>query len=138
MLSTTPVEYQGYPSGKWKPCLYERCVVEQMLKEQFGQYVERVRTTDCQAELKRLLAKGPPIYLSDAHALSLEEEGDEYVSRLWFADGNVEQSAQLEGALVGAEREALWEELKSFVIVQGKEEGDDDDDEGDKESNMVT
>ena len=34
-------------------------------------FLERVKTTDCQAELRRLLQGGPPIWLSDRHALPL-------------------------------------------------------------------
>jgi len=94
--------------------------------------MERVKTTDCQAELKRLLATGPPIYISDKHALPLDE-GDTHVVNIWFASTGKEQSAKLHGAVEGREREELWESLKSFIIVQGKEEGDDDENE--EESN---
>lgn len=120
------VEYQGYPSLRWKPALYERSVIEQLLADQFHQFVERVKTTDCQAELRRLLADGPPVYISDKHALPLEE-GDTHIIKLWFAGENIERDAKLEGAVEGEEREELWEELKQFIIVEGKEEGDDDD-----------
>merc|ERR1719162_1681148 len=65
------VEYQLYPSMLWYPCMYEKSVVENLLKTQFGAFLERVKTTDCQAELRRLLNHGPPIWLSDPHALPL-------------------------------------------------------------------
>ena len=101
-----------------------------MLAEQFQQYIDRVTKTDCQAELKRLLAKGPPIYLEDKHALPLDESiGDTHVVKLWFARDNREVSAKLTGALEGEARQALWDELKQFVVVEGKEVGDDDDNE---------
>lgn len=100
-----------------------------MLSTQFHDFVHRVKTTDCQAELRRLLAAGPPIYLSDQHGFPLEA-GDTHVVKLWYAASNTERSAQLDGAVVGEEREALWNELKEFIIVEGKEEGDDDDKEG--------
>ena len=78
--------------------------------------------------MRRLLAKGPPIYLSDAHALPLaDEQNDTHVSKLWFAGDDTEQSAKLKGALEGEARDALWTELKKFLIEEGKEEGDDDD-----------
>jgi hypothetical protein len=126
------VEYQSYPSLKWKPCLYERVIVEKLLQEQFHDFVERVKKTDCQAELRRLLAKGPPIYLEDGHALPLDD-GDTHVIRLWFAADGQERSAKLHGAVEGDERDALWTELNAFLIEEGKEEGDDDDDDnGDK------
>ena len=109
--------------------MYERSVVEQLLREQFPKFVERVKTTDCQAELRRLLANGPPIYLSDKHALPLDE-GDTHIVKLWFASDNSERSAKLEGAVVGDVRDRLWNERKEFIIVEGKEEGDDDNEEG--------
>lgn len=105
--------------------------MQQLLEEQFEQYISRVEKTDCQAELRRLLDKGPPIYISDKHGLPLDEEdGDEYVIKLWFAsDGpDVERSAVLKNAKQGEERKKLWDELNKFIIVDGKEEGDDDDD----------
>jgi len=132
------VEYQSYPSMKWRPALFERCVVEQLLETQFHQFVERVKTTDCQAELKRLLAKGPPVYLEpDKHAMPLAEpDTDTHICMLWFAARpHQEVPAKLDGALEGADRDELWTELKQFVVVEGKEEGDDDDEEEDGEEN---
>eukprot|EP00523_Entomoneis_sp_CCMP467_P000335 CAMPEP_0168746664 /NCGR_PEP_ID=MMETSP0724-20121128/15266_1 /TAXON_ID=265536 /ORGANISM="Amphiprora sp., Strain CCMP467" /LENGTH=142 /DNA_ID=CAMNT_0008794447 /DNA_START=144 /DNA_END=572 /DNA_ORIENTATION=- len=129
------VEYQSYPSLKWKPCLYERAVIEKLLDDQFKSFVERVKKTDCQAELRRLLAAGPPIWLEDQHALPLDD-GDEYVIKLWFSHDQQERSAKLKGAVEGAEREALWAELKQFIIEEGKEEGDDDDDGKEEKSDQ--
>lgn len=117
---------------KWKPALYEQSVVAQLLQEQFQQFVERVKTTDCQAELRRLLSKGPPIYIEDKHALPLED-GDTHVINLWYANDQLERSAKLDGAVEGEERQKLWDELNEFIIVEGKEEGDDDDDEGEED-----
>jgi len=124
------VEYQSYPSLKWQGALYEESVVRQLRKDQFHQFVERVKTTDCQAELRRLLAAGPPVYIEDKHALPLAEpDTDTHVCRLWFASTGQEETAKLDGAVEGDERKALWEELKQFIIVEGKEEGDDDEEE---------
>jgi hypothetical protein len=121
------VEFQGYPSLQWRPALFEQAAVEQLMADQFHQFVERVKTTDCQAELRRLLAAGPPVYVSDANGFPLPE-GDTHVLRLWYASDNQERLAKLAGAVDGEEREALWNELRAFLIVEGKEEGDDDDD----------
>jgi len=122
------VEFQSYPSMKWQPAQFELCVVQQLIDTQFQQYVDRVKKTDCQAELRRLLASGPPIYVSDKVALPLaEEETDTHVCKLWFAMDGQERSAKLKGAVEGEEREKLWKELKEFIIVEGKEEGDEDD-----------
>lgn len=75
-----------------------------------------------------MLASGPPIYISDKHALPLDD-GDTHIINLWYASDGQERTAKLVGALEGKEREELWESLKEFIIVEGKEEGDDDDGE---------
>jgi hypothetical protein len=49
---------------------------------------------------------------------------------LWFAIDGKERSGNLKGALEGEERMELWRELNQFLIVEGKEEGDDDDEDG--------
>ena len=121
------VEFQSYPSLKWKAAFFEESVVQQLLDSQFHDFVNRVKTTDCQAELKRLLAAGPPIWVSDKHGLPLDE-GDTHAVQLWYASDNKERSAKLDGAVEGEERQVLWDELKQFIIVEGKEKGDDDDD----------
>ena len=59
------VEYQTHPSLTWRPCLFEKDVVENLVTSQFTRYMERVKKTDCQAELRRLLATGPPVWVSD-------------------------------------------------------------------------
>lgn len=124
------VEYQCYPSMKWKPAQFELSVVHQLLDSQFEQYLSRVKKTDCQAELRRLLADGPPIYLSDKHGLPLDDEGEEYVTKLWYASDGKERRAKLKGAVEGEEREELWLDLKKFIIVDGKESIDDEIAEG--------
>ena len=95
-----------------------------MLENQFDQYTERVKKTDCQAELRRLLEKGPPIYISDQHGFALDDD-EEYVIKLWFASDGKERSAKLKNALEGEARQELWESLNKFLIVEGKEEGDE-------------
>lgn len=102
--------------------------MEKLLDEQFGSFVERVKKTDCQAELRRLLAQGPPVYIEDKHAMPLDD-GDTHVIKLWYASDDTERSAKLKGAVEGEAREKLWTELKQFLIEEGKEEGDDDDDD---------
>jgi hypothetical protein len=108
---------------KWKAANFEMSTVQQLLDDQFESYVERVKKTDCQAELRRLLEKGPPIYIYDKHGLPLED--DEYVVKLWFSSDRKERSGKLKGAVEGEERDALWEELNQFIIVEGKEEIDE-------------
>mmetsp|Transcript_27705 Transcript_27705/g.56551 ORF Transcript_27705/g.56551 Transcript_27705/m.56551 type:complete len:161 (-) Transcript_27705:145-627(-) len=128
------VEFQSYPSMIWKPAQFELSVVQHLLDTQFDQYIQRVKKTDCQAELRRLLKTGPPIYVSDKHAFPLAEESDTHVCKLWYALDGQERSAKLKGAVEGEERDKLWEELKEFIIEEGKEEGDDDEGETNEDS----
>ena len=131
ITSDNYVEYQCYPSLQWKPAKIEQAVIEELLRTQFHMYIERVKKTDCQAELRRLLDGGPPVYVSDPHGLPLSDEEnnekDTHVVQLWFASDNQERSAKLDGAVEGDEREKLWQELKEFIVVEGKETGDDDE-----------
>mmetsp|Transcript_23304 Transcript_23304/g.71996 ORF Transcript_23304/g.71996 Transcript_23304/m.71996 type:complete len:163 (+) Transcript_23304:112-600(+) len=110
--ATNYVEYRAAPSGIWRPCLYCQDVVEAQLAGQFKNYMERMQKTDCKAELKRLLDAGPPVWLTDKHALPLQE-GETHVSHLWYMNGDREISAMLEGACDGEDRKKLWDELKS-------------------------
>ena len=127
-FTSRPVEYQTYPSMQWHPAKYEESVILQLLRDQFPTFVKKVKTTDCQAELRRLLATGPPIYISDKHALPLPDNGDTHICKLWFSSDDTERSAKLEGALEGEERKKLLDELNEFIIEDGREEGDDDAD----------
>lgn len=116
-------EFQTAPSGLWYPALFEASVVQQLLETQFHDYVKKVKESDCQAELRRLLASGPPIFLSDPHGLPLPE-GETHVANVWFASSGTEQTAMLEGAVEGDEREQLWKELKQFLIEDGPDKED--------------
>ena len=84
-----------------------------------------MQKTDCLAELRRLLEQGPPMYISDKHALPLADgERDTHICRLWYADDGLERSALLTGALQGSEREELWDRLKA-LLADMKAKGED-------------
>lgn len=97
-----------------------------MLNFQFHNYVKRVQETDCNAELRRLLSSGPPIWLSDKHGLPVPD-GDTHIETLWLMSENAERTAKLDGAVEGEERQQLWDEHKKFLVTKGEaaEEGDD-------------
>ena len=105
------------------PALFEECAVQQLLDTQFSTYMDRVKSTDCQAELRRLLAAGPPVHVADKNALPVPK-GDTHVSLLWYARDGEEREAVLKGAVVGEEREVLWEELRGFLSEEGDDEGE--------------
>lgn len=104
----------------------ERSVVLQLQETQFDNFIARVKTTDCQAELRRLLEKGPPVWVSDPNGMPLPDNGDTHICKLWFHNEPTEEkSAKLKNAVEGVERQKLWDELKEFIITDGKD-GDSD------------
>ena len=116
-------EYKTAPSGTWHPARCEAENVQRLLDEQFGTYLKHIQQADCQAAARRLLAKGPPEYVSDKHMLPVPE-GDTHVCRLWYQGDNAEKSAALEGAVHGAARDELWAEHRMLLAaLPEKEEG---------------
>lgn len=130
------VEYRAFPSGVWRPAKFCESVVEQFLDTQFEKYMDDVEkaSKDCAAAVRRLVVKGPPTHLSDPIALALDgtlkllkewttcfshlrthTDGEERIDLLWFSSSNTERSALLKGALVGDERERLWNDQKEVL-----------------------
>lgn len=99
--------------------------IEHLLKTQWGAYRTALEKTNCkvcfrkldfcefsvistafslsccghQAEQRRLLARGPPINISDAKALPCPDNGE--VHSLWYMSDGQDHSAKLEGSLTG-------------------------------------
>ena len=121
----TYCEYQTAPSMLWYPSKYSAEVVQELIDTQFKNYVDNVQKSDCARELRRLLTAGPPIWLADKNALPLSE-GESHICKVWFSKDNKEVTAQLKGAVTGEERQALWDNLKQFLVylnsVESKEE----------------
>ncbi|ETV84319.1 hypothetical protein H257_03562 [Aphanomyces astaci] len=115
ITSETYVEYQTFPSLQWHPCQFSAEVVTQLQEAQFPAFMKGVQEPDCKAELRRLLAKGPPIWVEDKYGFPLPDNGDTHVVALWFSSTNEEKSAKLHGAVEGDEREKLWSELKELL-----------------------
>ena len=115
-------EFQTMPSGQWHAAKMSCEVVEMMRTSQFNQYMERVKKSTCEAEMRRLMASGPPLWIEDKFGLPLLE-GDTHVENLWYASDEQERSAKLEGAPEGEERDALWASLQAFQTEGGDEEG---------------
>mmetsp|Transcript_29043 Transcript_29043/g.67935 ORF Transcript_29043/g.67935 Transcript_29043/m.67935 type:complete len:147 (+) Transcript_29043:197-637(+) len=111
-------EYQTMPSGKWHPSMFASSVVEEMLNSQFQKYLDDVEkaASDCAAAVRRLVVKGPPTHIFDAHGLPLPE-GETHIEKVWFMKGDEERPALLKGALQGAERETLWDSQKQTLAA---------------------
>lgn len=87
-------EYQTAPSMSWHAAKFSADVVRRLIYTQFEEYMANVRKADCEADLKRRLAKGPPVWVEDKHALPLPED-DTHVCRIWLASDSEEYSAKL-------------------------------------------
>ena len=129
------VEYQIHPTGEWKSSFLSQPIIEHLLQTQFNTYMERIQSSDCQAELKRLLQQGPPIYISDPYGLPLEpppsdeagtgsnktdsstSNSDKHVMNLWYASDRQIHSSILQNAVVGDAHATLWNELQSYLVT---------------------
>ena len=60
------------------------------------------------------------MWLEDSYALPLPA-GDTHVCRVWMSADGKEYSAKLKGGVDGAQRDALWEELKAFTPLERSE-----------------
>ena len=69
------------------------------MKSQWSTYTTALSKTTCKAEQRRLLARGPPINISDPKALECPDGGE--VHSLWYMADGKEYSAKLEGSYVG-------------------------------------
>jgi hypothetical protein len=112
-------EYLPYPPAaqpgsadetewKWLPCVYCVDCLEYMLTKQWSIYVERVKTTDCKAEQRRLLTTGPPINFKDNKAMPCPNEGEVYM--FWYSRDNTTKVAKLPDSLVG--------EVSSLIVFR--------------------
>ncbi|KDO27291.1 hypothetical protein SPRG_07541 [Saprolegnia parasitica CBS 223.65] len=115
-------EYQTYPSMTWHASKFCAEVTLQLLDAQFPAYMKGVQEPDCKAELRRLLAKGPPIWLEDKYGFPLPENGDTHLIALWFLSTGEERSAKLTGALEGDDRETLWTDLKQLLTAMEEDD----------------
>lgn len=76
-----------------------KACIDQLLLTQWSKYTTALEKTTCKAEQRRLLAKGPPINISDPKALPCPDGGE--VHSLWYMVDLKEHSAKLEGSLAG-------------------------------------
>ena len=118
------VEYRTAPSGRWHVSKYGASAVRQLLKTNWDNYMSNVEkaSKDCAAAVRRLVTKGPPLYLHDPTALPVPDDYA-HVDMLWFCATDKEVAAKLEGALEGEAREALWAEQREILAAMEQAEG---------------
>lgn len=120
LAAETYVEYRSAADAPWQPSGYCQNCIEQVQKTQWSTYKTSLEKTTCKAEQRRLLARGPPINISDAKALPCADNGE--VHSLWYMTDGAEHSAKLEGSLTGEERQKYWDEQEAFYIKDEPEE----------------
>lgn len=103
--------YKDNEITNWKKCLYCSTCIKGMIKTQWKQYIDNIKTVDCKVALNRLLEQGPPINFRDSVIKCDNEKSEVY--KFYF--DNQEQSAKLENSLIGEEREKWLIEHKNYI-----------------------
>ena len=118
------VEYQTAVESAWLAAGFCQMCIEQLLSTQYEAYINGLAKSTCKAEQRRMLAKGPPMNLSDKNALPIDDDdSNAEVYMLWYSSDKQEHSAKLKGSLEGEERMKYWDEQKLLYIDEGDEEG---------------
>jgi hypothetical protein len=110
---TNYVEFRVSETAAWTPAKYCGDCIQTLLDSKFEAYMTGVAKSTCEAELRRYMVKGPPLYLEDPLGLPCAEGESAY--ELWYCSDNSVRSGKVKGALEGDERQKLWDEHKSFV-----------------------
>lgn len=89
-----------------------------ILKQRYKDYIDTIYKSKCKKTLGEMIVNGPPIWFKDA-ALPVPEGA--HVSHflvVTFSFENVHEveiSAMYEGAVIGEERQQLWDNLRTVV-----------------------
>jgi hypothetical protein len=59
------VEYRVGPTAPWLPAKFCQECLQTVLDTKFEAYMTGVASSTCEAELRRYMLKGPPIYIED-------------------------------------------------------------------------
>ena len=115
LLEENFVLYKDNEDSEWKSCIYCKKCVTYMIQTKWQEYIDKVASANCEAELRRLLLRdGPPVNFRD-NFVKCMNTGRE-VCKFYFS--GQEQSAKLEGSLVGEERDKwLNDKLVMFVDI---------------------
>lgn len=119
---TNYCEYQTN-TGKWLPSLYCDEVIDHLIDSLFEKYKDDCNKCTCKKQMRRMIQKGPPMYLYDDHALPVED--GEYITNVWFSYTNSTKSAKLKGALEGIERQTLWDHFKTIYDILDEDDKED-------------
>mmetsp|Transcript_35398 Transcript_35398/g.36065 ORF Transcript_35398/g.36065 Transcript_35398/m.36065 type:complete len:174 (+) Transcript_35398:180-701(+) len=125
LIDENYVEYKSSEDSPWQPSSFCSLCINHLLATQWNAFTTRLATTNCKAEARRMIERGPPINIRDPTALPCPEDGE--VHSLWIMATGEVQSAKLEGSYVGEERQKYWDEMRAFHI---EDENDDDKEDG--------
>lgn len=110
-------------TGREIPSPYCDEAIKYMLSKNFHTYIDNIDKCTCKSQLRRLLEKGPPMWLNDKGVEELLEE-DEYVEKIWYSSDDTIRSARLDGAPESEEEQKLlWEKHRDLLkFLPEKEE----------------
>ena len=120
------VEYRASPDSPWSPSGFCEMCVNILIQSQWKKYTESLSTTNCKAEQRRLLERGPPVNVSDKTAMPCPGGDHAEVHSLWYMSNGEERSGKLEGSLEGEAREKYWQEQRAFYITDEPDDEEDD------------
>ena len=106
------VLYKATTEGSWISSSYCKTCIIHFLNTEWEKYTSTISTTDCLAELTRLILKGPPLNFREP-ALPCDNENGE-VNAFYYDDGI--QSSKLDGSLTGEDREKYIEHINKFLL----------------------
>eukprot|EP00475_Leptophrys_vorax_P006054 TRINITY_DN1368_c0_g1_i1.p1 TRINITY_DN1368_c0_g1~~TRINITY_DN1368_c0_g1_i1.p1 ORF type:complete len:163 (+),score=52.74 TRINITY_DN1368_c0_g1_i1:55-543(+) len=118
MDETNYAEFKGAGTDFWKASPYcSPCIEGYFKAKQWEKYLETLEKAqvDCAAALRRVLAKGPPLYVHDK-AFASDVNPDGVVDSFWYVDVGV-VSSKIVGALEGDERQKFWDEKNEFLAA---------------------
>eukprot|EP01053_Blabericola_migrator_P012252 Blabericola_migrator_1__12251@NODE_763_length_6617_cov_151_900153_g476_i2_p4_GENE_NODE_763_length_6617_cov_151_900153_g476_i2NODE_763_length_6617_cov_151_900153_g476_i2_p4_ORF_typecomplete_len130_score27_52NAD2/PF18782_1/0_011FGase/PF05013_12/0_014zfC3HC4/PF00097_25/0_15zfRING_2/PF13639_6/0_067zfRING_5/PF14634_6/0_35VPS28/PF03997_12/0_23_NODE_763_length_6617_cov_151_900153_g476_i227183107 len=100
-------------STLWHPCLFCLDCVQTLINTQYHKFRKDIVDLDCERAIKRLVKRGPPVYIHDVHGFP--EAGEEEVPHMRLKATKAMISGKLDGAKEGEERLQEWNELKAFI-----------------------
>jgi hypothetical protein len=111
-----PFPCEEFPTPEWGSCSYCETCLQYVLDTKFKIYDDRWKVADCEAEFRRLLESGPPVYMHDEKAFP--SPGNTAVQRFWFMRDNSEKEGKVTGCLEGEARENYLNEKKAFFLAE--------------------
>jgi hypothetical protein len=73
LTDDTYAEYRVSAASPWLPAKFCTDCIQTVLDTKFDAYINGVANSTCEAELKRYMIKGPPIYIEDPTGFPVQD-----------------------------------------------------------------